>query len=334
MNMNIHEMDFARQFILYMNTSVVDQPFDPAMNLRSVDLNLLVALNALLTDLHVTRAADRIGLSQPAMSNALSRLRHIFKDELLVRTANGMQATPRAIELAEPVKRLLRQLERLLDSEASFDPATTTRGFSVRLSDLLSQLLLPAVGNILEASAPFAQLDVVHYSPTHTIEALEKDEIDLAISMGLVHSNSIKSVALMKDRMVCVMREGHPLAQQPLTMETFLQAAHLKVSMSPTDLRFVDDVLARQGMARRVAVNVPHWLLVPHVLRGSSLLSVMPRRLAFAMVAEDLVIRDLPFASDSFEWSMYWHRRHDASQDLIWLRSIFTEAAQRLADSD
>ncbi|TFV49676.1 LysR family transcriptional regulator [Bradyrhizobium niftali] len=304
------------------------------MNLRSVDLNLLVALNALLSDLHVTRAADRIGLSQPAMSNALSRLRHIFKDELLVRTANGMQATPRAIELAEPVKRLLRQLERLLDSESAFDPTTTTRSFSVRLSDLLSRLLLPAVGKTLATTAPSAQLDVVHYSPTHTVEALEKDEIDLAISMGLAHSNSIKSVVLMKDRMVCVMREGHPLAQRPLTMETFLQAAHLKVSMSPTDLRFVDDVLARQGLTRRVAVNVPHWLLVPHVLRDSDLLSVMPRRLAFAMVAEDLAIRDLPFASDPFEWSMYWHRRHDASQDLNWLRSIFVDATRSLPDND
>ncbi|XSC47561.1 LysR substrate-binding domain-containing protein [Bradyrhizobium sp. RDT10] len=240
---------------------------ESAMNLRSVDLNLLVALNALLMDLHVTRAAERIGLSQPAMSNALSRLRHIFKDELLVRTANGMQATPRAIELAEPVKRLLRQVERILDSESAFDPATTTRSFSVRLSDLLSRLLLPAVYRTLETTAPFAQLDVVHYSPTQTVEALEKDEIDLAISMGLAHSNSIKSVVAMKDRMVCVMHEGHPAAQQPLTMETFLQATHLKVSMSPTDLRFVDDVLARQGMTRRVAVNVPHWLLVPHVLR-------------------------------------------------------------------
>lgn len=304
------------------------------MNLRSVDLNLLVALNALLTDLHVSRAAERISLSQPAMSNALSRLRHIFKDELLVRTANGMQATPRAIELAEPVKRLLRQLERLLDSESTFDPAVTTRSFSVRLSDLLSRLLLPAVSKTIEATAPFAQLDVVHYSPTQTVEALEKDEIDLAISMGLAHSNSIKSVVLMRDRMVCVMREGHPAAQRSLTMETFLQSSHLKVSMSPTDLRFVDDVLARQGLTRRVAVNVPHWLLVPHVLRNSSLLSVMPRRLAFAMVAEDLAIRDLPFASDPFEWSMYWHRRHDASRDLNWLRSIFVDAARDLGAGD
>jgi DNA-binding transcriptional LysR family regulator len=304
------------------------------MNLRSVDLNLLVALNALLTDLHVTRAADRIGLSQPAMSNALSRLRHIFKDELLVRTANGMQATPRAIELSEPVKRLLRQVERLLDSESAFDPATTTRSFIVRLSDLLSRLLLPRVYRTLEEKAPSAQIDIVHYSPTQTVEALEKDEIDLAISMGLAHSNSIKSALAMKDRMVCVMREDHPAAQRPLTMETFLQSMHLKVSMSPTDLRFVDDVLARQGLTRRVAVNVPHWLLVPHVLRESNLLSVMPRRLAFAMVAEDLAIRDLPFASEPFEWSMYWHRRHDASQELGWLRSVFADAANRLADDE
>lgn len=318
--------------VALLTISMMVYSLELVMNLRSIDLNLLVALNALLTDLHVTRAADRIGLSQPAMSNALSRLRHIFKDELLVRTANGMQATPRALELAEPVKRVLRQLERILDSEASFDPSTTTRSFSVRLSDLLSRLLLPTVCNTLKTTAPFVHLDIVHYSPTDTVEALEKDEIDLAISMGLVHSNAIKSVVMMRDRMVCVMREGHPAALHPLTLETFLQTTHLKVSMSPTDLRFVDDVLARQGMTRRVAVNVPHWLLVPHVLRKSDHLSVMPRRLAFAMASEDLAIRDLPFASEPFEWSMYWHRRHDASQDLSWLRSIFTEAAQHFVD--
>ena len=290
------------------------------MNLRSVDLNLLVALNALLTELHVTRAADKVGLSQPAMSNALSRLRYIFKDDLLVRTSMGMQATPRALELAEPVRHVLLQIERVLDSEPAFDPATSSRTFSLRLSDLLARLLLPPLFDVLNRTAPGIGFDIVHMAPARTVEAIEKDEVDMAVSMGLSHANSIKSEVLMKDRMVCVMRSSHPLARGSLSLSGFLDSRHLKVSMSPTDLRFVDDVLARKSLARRVALNVPHWLLVPHVLEHSDLLSVMPRRLARALGGNDLVLRDLPFASEPFEWSMYWHRRHEGNQSILWLR--------------
>ena len=295
------------------------------MNLRSVDLNLLVALNALLTELHVTRAADKVGLSQPAMSNALSRLRHIFRDDLLVRTSTGMQATPRALELAEPVRQVLRQIERVLDSEPAFDPGTSSRAFTVRLSDLLGLLILPPLFSRLREEAPGLEFDIVHMPPMRTVEAIEKDEVDIAVSMGLSHAGSIKFEPLMSDRMVCVMRKSHPLAAGSLSLATFLEARHLKVSMSPTDLRFVDDVLAKQGVARRVALNVPHWLLVPHVLEQSELLSVMPHRLACALGKRSLVIRELPFASDPFEWSLYWHRRHEGNQSLRWLRKTLAE---------
>ncbi len=298
------------------------------MNLRSVDLNLLVALNALLTELHVTRAADRIGLSQPAMSNALARLRHIFKDELLVRTASGMQATPRALELTEPTRQILKQIERVFDSDTGFDPATTERSFTLRLSDLLTVLLLPSLTGALVDEAPRMSLDVIHLPPVRTVEALEKDEIDLAVSMGLVHSGSIRSDVLMTDRMVCVMRRTHPLAQTEISREAFLASRHLRVAMSPTDLRFVDDVLAKDGHARDVALNLPHWLTVPHILRRSDLVSVMPERLALALASPDLVARILPFASGSFEWSLYWHRRHDGNPAIQWLRGRIVEAAR------
>jgi DNA-binding transcriptional LysR family regulator len=297
------------------------------MNLRTVDLNLLVALNALLTELHVTRAADRIGLSQPAMSNALSRLRHIFKDELLVRTPSGMQATPRALELTESTRQILKQIERVFDSDSGFDPAATDRRFTLRLSDLLSVLLLPSLTASLLGEAPKVSLDVIHISPVRTVEALEKDEIDLAVSMGLVHSNAIRSEVLMTDRMVCVMRRSHPLAEADLTLEAFLTSRQLRVAMSPTDLRFVDDVLAREGHGRDVALNLPHWLTVPHILRQCDLVSVMPERLAVALASPNLVARVLPFASAPFEWSLYWHRRHDGNPAIQWLRRRITQAA-------
>lgn len=297
------------------------------MNLRRVDLNLLVALDALLAERHVTRAAERVGLSQPAMSNALSRLRHIFQDELLVRTAAGMQATPRALELAEPVRQVLRQIERVLHSEPAFEPATSNRSFTIRLSDLLGLILLPPIFNQLRQDAPDVKFDVVHLPPAQTVEAIEKDAIDLAVSMGLVHTSSIRSEPLMTDRMVCVMRKGHPVAATSKFFDEFLTARHLKVSMSPTDLRFVDDMLSRQGLARQVALNVPHWLLVPHILEQSDLLSVMPWRVALSLAGDALAIRELPFASEPFEWSTYWHRRHDGNQSLLWLRNLLSNIA-------
>jgi len=289
------------------------------MNLRSVDLNLLVALDALLSERHVTRAADRVGLSQPAMSNALSRLRGMFSDELLVRTATGMQPTPRALELIEPLRQLLRQVERVLESDSGFDPATSDRVFTVRMSDILACLILPR----LMARRPDGArvgYNILHLPPAPTVEALERDEIDIAVSMGLDHANSIRSHKLLRDRMVCLMRKAHPAARGGLTFERFIAQQHMKVSMSPTDLRFVDDMLAERGQRRAIALNVPHWLLVPHVLKTTDLLAVMPGHLATALMDDGLRMEDLPFKSAPFHWMMYWHRRHDQSRANRWLR--------------
>jgi DNA-binding transcriptional LysR family regulator len=293
------------------------------VNLRSLDLNLLVVLDALLEERHVTRAATRIGLSQPAMSNALSRLRAMFGDTLLLRTPHGMEPTPRAIALAGPVRRALRQVQRLLDAEEAFDPATCRQGFTLRMSDLLGRLLLPALMTRLRAEAPGVSLDIVHLPPTQTVDRLEADQCDLAVSMGLVHGNTIQMEPAMADRMVCVMRADHPLAHHELTLEAFLELGHLKVSISPTDSRFVDDVLARDGLQRRVVLNLPHWLVVPEVVRGSDLAAVMPERLARVFEAEGgLALRALPFASAGFQWAIYWHRRHEGSRALGWLRGM------------
>lgn len=284
------------------------------MNLRSVDLNLLVALDALLSERHVTRAADRVGLSQPAMSNALGRLRGVFGDELLVRTATGMQPTPRALELVDPLRQLLRQVERVLESDGGFDPATSDRTFTIRMSDILACLLLPR----LVARTPVA-FNVLHLPPADTVDALERDEIDVAVSMGLEHAGSITHERLMADRMVCIMRKGHP-ASRKFSFDAFIAHAHIRVAMSPTDLRFVDDVLAARGHQRTIALNVPHWLVVPHVLKQTDLLAVMPGRLATALMDDGLRMVEVPFDSAPFDWRLYWHRRHDQSRANRWLR--------------
>ena len=289
------------------------------MRLRTLDLNLLVALDALLSERHVTRAAHRVGLSQPAMSNALGRLRQVFKDELLVRTAAGMIATPRALELLDPLRQALRQVERVLESDQGFDPRNSARTFNLRMSDILAHLILPGLLARRPAASRIA-FNIVHTPPADTLNALERDEIDLAVSMGLEVPSSIRAAKLLDDRMVCLMRRDHPLARGRLTLARFLAQGHVKVSISPTDMRFVDDVLAERGQRRRIALNVPHWLVVPHVLEGSDLLAVLPRRLPDAVEGDRLTAHELPFRSQPFAWTMYWHRRHDRSRPSLWLR--------------
>lgn len=290
------------------------------MNLRSVDLNLLVVLDALLRERHVTRAADQIGLSQPAMSNALGRLRHIFNDELLVRTARGMQPTPRAEALLERTHSVLRQVERVFEEDGAFQPATSRRKFTVRMSDLLSFLILPKLMARIQAAAPHVSLDVVHLPPVKTVDLLEKDELDIAVSTGLEHSHSVSAKVLFRDNMVCILQKNHPLAAKTLTLEKFLSARHLKISMSPTDVRFVDDVLVQGRLERDVGLNIPHWLVVPHVVASTDYLAVMPGCLAREIEGSDLVIRKLPFATEPFDWRVYWHRRHEDNQAIRWLR--------------
>lgn len=298
------------------------------MNLRAIDLNLLVALDALLAERHVTRAGSRVGLSQPAMSNALSRLRALFGDALLVRTPAGMELTPRALELVDPVRGVLRQVERVMATEEAFDPAQSRRSFTLRLSDLLGRLLLPGLMARLRAQAPHVTLDIAHLPPAGTVDALEADSCDLAVSMGLLHGGSIHAEPVLPDRMVCLMAADHPAAAETLSLDDFLALRHLKVSISPTDSRFADDVLIKARRSRHVALNLPHWLVVPDVVRSTDLAAVMPERLAeiFVREAPGLTLCGLPFADAPFAWSLYWHRRHGSSRALAWLRGLVAEA--------
>lgn len=298
------------------------------VNLRGVDLNLLVVFDALLRERHVTRAARSIGLSQPAMSSALARLRGVFKDELLVRTAAGMQPTPRAEALIEPVQQAIGQIERVLASDQEFDATCSDRRFAIRLSDLLSHLLLPNLMVQVAKTAPGVSLDVMHLSPSQTIDALERDEIDVAVSMGLEHTATINRDVLFSDRMVSVMRSTHPLATGTITLKRFLATRHIKVSMSPTDIRFAVDVLSNASVERDVALNVPHWLLVPHVLASTDYVAVVPGAFAEAVQTRTLVIRDLPFATKTFDWCLYWHRRHQEHPANRWLRERIKAASR------
>lgn len=300
------------------------------MNLRSIDLNLLVIFDALISERNVTRAAMKIPMSQPAMSNALTRLRFLFKDPLFVRTASGMEPTPRALELSESVRQILRQTQRLMSTEVGFDPSNDDRSFTARMSDLIAFLVLPLALMQLHLQAPGITLDVLNLCPDGTLKALDDDELDFGLSMELRHTNAICSEPLFTDQMVCVMRADHPLAHKQLTMDQFLAADHVRVAASPTDKAFVDNVLADSGHARRVVSSVPHWLLVPEILRHTNTVSVISSKLAARFSNENIITKPLPFASVPFTWNIYWHRRHHASMSHRWIRNMIQGCCAQL----
>lgn len=294
-----------------------------AMNLRNLDLNLLVALNALLEEQHVTRAALRLGLSQPAMSNALTRLRRAFGDELLVRTPSGMEPTARALELQRPLRQVLHEIEKMTERGRDFEPETTSKMFRLRMGDLHNVLFLPSIRADIERTAPGVRLSVAYMTPSHTIDALTNDDIDLAISIGLNHSKAIRSVDFYVDRLVCVMRRGHPAAHKPMTMEHYLSLDHIKVAQSPADRRFIDDELARQGRVRRIPLQVQHWLVAPDIVRHTDLVSATWESIAHRYDREGaLLSRPLPFGPRTFHFKLYWHRRNDKDAAHQWLRQI------------
>jgi DNA-binding transcriptional LysR family regulator len=302
------------------------------MNLRRVDLNLLIAFEALMSARHVTRAAKAVGIGQPGMSAALARLRQLFADELLVKHGGAMVPTARARELEPDIRRILRDVERLVSEPARFDAATSPRTFQLRMSDLLSVLLLPAVAARFGVSAPHVRLEIAHLGPEATLDALERNTIELAVSTALKFPKSIDTAALFDDRIVVAARRDHPARRRMRTIEGLLSLPQVKIAQSPIDDRFADRQLAKLGHKRRVAMTLPHWLAVPEIVARSDLVAIMPYSIARRFLRDGgIVLMDPPFPDTSFTWSLYWHRRHASDSGGVWLRRQLIETARDLA---
>lgn len=299
------------------------------MNLRGIDLNLLVAFDALMRTRHVTRAGQLLGIGQPGMSATLARLRELFGNDLLIKQGGEMMPTARALELEPQVRAMLRQVERIVEDEQTFEPATAKRTFRLRLSDLLLFLFMPGLMARAEREAPGVRLEALHLSPDATIDAIECNDIDLAVSTRLDIPKSIEAEPLFRDRLVCVAREDHPAARSFADAEAFAALPQIRVSQGPLDDRFVDRQLAAAGFERNVVLSVPHWLTVPSIVKQTDLIAVMPISIAHSLVpANSLMQHAVPVGGDPFEWALYWHRRHTADPGHQWVRDgVRSEAA-------
>jgi DNA-binding transcriptional LysR family regulator len=297
------------------------------MNIRNIDLNLLVILDALIAERSVSRAAHRLGLTQSAVSHALRRLRALFGDDLLMRSAGGMDLTARAIHLAEELRVVLGQIQSMVNQRGAFDPATSTRVFRLRVSDYVSSFLLGRLCRVMRTEAPGTRLDVGHFSETG--EDLIGDEIH--VRLGPDNSKSKYSrLRVFEDEFVVVMSKRHPLAKREMTLERYVSLVHLKVSASAIGTNLIEDALARRGLKRDIAMRVPSWLDVHPVVSTTDLVAVLPRRwtqtrpFAAACVIKRLPIEEVELAIDAV-----WHPRHDDDPGHAWIRSTIKKVMQQ-----
>ncbi|MDP2698728.1 LysR family transcriptional regulator [Thalassospira sp.] len=294
------------------------------MDLHGIDLNLLVAFDALMTERSVTRAGIRIGRTQPAMSAALSRLRGLLGDELFVRSPNGLQPTPRALDLAEPLGHALAEIQRTLAFTQSFDPTTSTATFSLGLSEHPTFKLLPVLLDALRQQAPGITLRIRNFTARDdAITLLDAGEADLTIGVPPTPTSRILSRPLFKENFVCILRRDHPDAKAPLGLPAFLSLSHLLVSPENDRFGLVDIVLAKMGHKRRLAVTLSNMYAAPLLIAHSDLIATLMEGIIPASGhADALAILPPPIPLDPICFTLCWHRRNDVHPAQRWLREF------------
>jgi DNA-binding transcriptional LysR family regulator len=299
------------------------------MNLRTFDLNLLLVFDAILRERSVMRAARALGLSQPALSHALNRLRYLVKDQLFVRTPAGMIPTPRAEQLALPVRKALNDLQIALETE-TFSPSTADRQFVIAVNNYAAVVLAAPIVAACRALAPHIRLSLRPSGTLDLLELLERGELDLVISTRESSAERFVSQPLIEDRYVAVLRRGHPALRRKMTLSAFANLPHLVISSSGDDISFVNTALIARGLSRSIALETP-YLSAGAVLVQSNLVAVLGRQIAQEFRrAYPIEIRELPFDAPKLRSMMLWHRRFDDQPAHRWLRETLIATADTI----
>lgn len=295
------------------------------MNLAGIDLNLLIVFDALMQERNVTRAGHKIGMTQPAVSNALNRLRHLLKDDLFLRGPKGMRPTPRAIELAGPIHQALTEVERAL-LPVAFDPSTATNTFRLAMADYAASLILPPLAKRIEREAPGVDIRVRYNDNVSAPTLLDRNEIDFAIGYHSDWPERFEAQVLFAEHYVCVMRRSHPLARDRITLEEFVTAKHLLITLTGEPVGFVDRLLRRRGLKRRVAMTANQFLVAPLIIEQSDMIMTLARRTAehYAEI-NNLHMVPVPLEPDPIDLMLLWHKelsRHPAHE---WMRAVLVD---------
>lgn len=352
-------MNPVMRFHTYMNEVHDVRPADGRADLPRIDLNLLVAFDALARERNVTRAAQQLGMTQSALSHALRRLRALLGDPLLVRGRGGMMLTPRAEALVIPLRSGLVTLERALSQSSAFDPQTARRGFRIATPDLFDVLVLPTLLKRVREQAPGVDLSVVASDPRKLADRLETGELDCAVAPQVDDARFNPDAAaepglvrrtLLRDRVICLLRADHPVLQrvggakrgtrkapkrrpraapERLTLDMYIQLSHLVVSMDDARHGMVDTLLADRGLKRRVALRVAAHYSALRIVAHSDLILTAPSALASLASAEDgLAVLQAPLPIPTHSLNLVWHERFTKDPAHEWLRASLAASAQ------
>ncbi|HKQ78537.1 MAG TPA: LysR family transcriptional regulator [Blastocatellia bacterium] len=308
------------------------------MNLQTIDLNLLLVFEALMEERGVTRAAKRVGLSQPAMSNALARLRRTFGDPLFVRTTEGMSPTPAAQSLIGPVRSALAQLREIFEEKPAFAPSESERLFHLLANDYVELTLLPPLAKDIRDQATGVSLRIQRspnvFEPPSANSLAES--FDLAIGFfpdALTLDARVRSELLWEDRNICIARAKHPKIRGRISLRQYAEAEHVAVFYKKQGLGVIDTLLAQKGLARRTAVVVPHFASVPFIVSTSDFIATAPDRLAQKFIRQ-LRLQSLsaPIDIPPLRLTLLWHERFHADPAHRWMRELIMRTAGKVAE--
>ena len=299
-----------------------------SVNLATIDLKLLVVFDAVMGEHSVSRAAQRLGMSQPAMSNALNRLRHVLKDQLFLRTAEGMRPTPRALELGPPITRALKQIQEALEP-AHFAPADAGSDFRLTLSDHATVVVLPRLLPLLHKVAPQVRLRIIPKRNSAIEDQLDSGDVDFAVGIIPRLPRRFERQDLYEDQYVCMMHGSHPLAGRPITRAEFVAAEHL--ALRPLDSpSVIDQCLKRHKVGRKVVLNVTQYLAVPNTIRNRNLIACMLRTVAEHFAGDAFYLSPLPFDIEPMKIALVWSRARTHHAANAWMRQKLVEACADL----
>ncbi|MGY4495837.1 LysR family transcriptional regulator [gamma proteobacterium L18] len=302
------------------------------MNLSKVDLNLFIVFDAIYTEANLTRAGQIVGITQPAVSNALARLRETFNDPLFVRTAQGMVPTPMAQNIIGPVRNALSLLRVSVQESRIFNPLQANKTFRISMTDLTEAVILPPMFQRLRRLAPAVVIESFLCKRRETTKELAAGRLDFAVDAPLNTDPQVRHVKLMEDQYVCALRKGHPLTKEKISLDDYLALTHIHISSRRNGLGYVDLALGKMGLQRKIALRSQHYLMASQVLQQTDMVMTVPERFArrhdLNYVA--LPVNDVP----PVETHLYWHESTDQDPANRWMREQMIELGQAVTRAD
>ncbi|MBU2511192.1 LysR family transcriptional regulator [bacterium] len=298
------------------------------MNLHEYDLNLLAIFDMIFTERHLTKAGEKLKMSQPAMSQALKRLRDTFQDQLFVRSGKELIPTTCAIRIAPQVKQIISLAKNTFFDRGEFDPANSSRTFRLAMSDYTEMIVMPKLFKRLQEYAPKIRLESKHLSPNDYKNVLEGDDLDIILGCSLQFGANIYQQALFEDEEVLIVRNDSPVLKAELTLERYITLKHAQFQWFE-EINMIDRELKSHNLERNIVLEVQHEMVLPLVLKDNEIVVNMPRRMAKVFKEFlPLEVLDLPFKVNKYFVCQYWHERNHLDPAIKWLRSEIKQIAE------